>query len=150
MNAHRRLAFLYTVLTAILTSGSFAHAAQEATNTQGQGLAVAEFNKEEGFKISDSGLTTMGIEFTAIPAGKSSFLVPQDAIVRVKHSTGVYRRFEGWISLVLVKIVGRENGSYRITSEDLEAGDEIATRGTQFLRMTELDLNSDTVDTCSH
>lgn len=114
-----------------------------------QSPAVSEFNKEEGFKMTPSSLSSMGISFSTLSSG-NAWSVPKEAIVRVKHSTGVYRRYGGWISLVLVKTGGTERDTVRITSEDLQAGDEIAVHGTQFLRMTELDLNADTVDTCSH
>lgn len=52
--------------------------------------------------------------------------------------------------MVLVKILRREGDNLLVTSEDLELGDEVAVTGAVFLRMTDADLNSGTVDSCAH
>jgi predicted nucleotide-binding protein (sugar kinase/HSP70/actin superfamily) len=76
--------------------------------------------------------------------------VPQTALIHIKHSTGVYRRWEKHITMVLVKVLKRKKGEVLIRSVDLQAGDEVAISGVPFLRMTEADLNSETIDYCSH
>lgn len=119
------------------------------SNRFGPGKAVESFDKEEGFKISDKAANSLGVKFTPL-ANKGPWRVPAASIVHMKQSVAVYRRFEGWISMVLVKINSRENGFVEIQSADLEHGDEIAVSGVSFLRMTDADLNSGTVDSCAH
>jgi hypothetical protein len=62
----------------------------------------------------------------------------------------VYRRFEGELTYVIVKVTSAQNDQVLIQSEDLEAGDEVAVTGVKYLRMAETDLNSETVDNCAH
>lgn len=119
------------------------------SNRFGPGKAVEAFDKEEGFKISDKAAKSLGVKFTPI-ANKGPWRLPIASIVHMKQSVAVYRRFGGWISMVLVKINSRENGFVEIQSADLEPGDEVAVSGVSFLRMTDADLNSGTVDSCAH
>ena len=122
----------------------------EETSTRfGPGKAVEAFDKEEGFKLSEKAMKTLGVGFSKLDGG-SPWRIPKEALVRIKQSDAVYRRYEGWISLVLVKVVGQSADSIIIASEDLETGDEVGTKGAQYLRMTDADLNSGTVDSCSH
>ncbi|MCM2279017.1 MAG: hypothetical protein NDJ89_13155 [Oligoflexia bacterium] len=111
--------------------------------------AVTDFNPEEGFKMSERALQGLGVKFAKLE-GRSPWLLPAEALVRIKHSTGVYRRYEGWISLALVTVAAKSQKGLRVTSEDLQEGDEVAVTGGSFLRMTDADLNSDTVDSCAH
>lgn len=115
----------------------------------GPDKAVQAFDKEEGFKLSLKAIKTLGINFKAIE-GSGPWRVSKGAIVHLKQSSGIYRRYDGWISMVLVKIVGKDNDSVLIQSADLESSDEVAITGVQFLRMTDADLNAGTVDTCAH
>lgn len=115
----------------------------------GEKSAVTDFNPEEGFKMSADSLQTLGVRFKKLEE-KEPWTISKDAVVRIKHTSGVYRRFEGWISFVIVKSTSKKEGVISIQSEDLQPGDEIAVEGALFLRMTEADLNSDTVDSCSH
>ena len=114
-----------------------------------KGGAVMAFNKEDGFKLSNRAMSNLGVGFTNIK-GNGPWILPKLALVKIKHSIGVYRRWDGWISMVLVNVVGQTKETVTIKSIDLEAQDEVAITGVPFLRMTEADLNSDTVDACSH
>lgn len=112
--------------------------------------APAGTKGEDGnFKVSSKALEHMGIHFQALTAAKE-WQIPKDALVRIKLSEGVYRRFNGEITFVLVKVLNRNHQLVTINSEDLEAGDEVAVKGVNFLRMAEADLNSETVDNCAH
>lgn len=115
----------------------------------GPGLAVTDFSKEDGYKMSDRALKKLGIGFKALQ-GKGPWSLPAEALVHIKQSTGVYRRYEGWITLVLVNVKSRKDGMVVLESIDLQAGDEVAVSGAIFLRMTDSDLNSETVDSCAH
>jgi hypothetical protein len=115
----------------------------------GPGKAVESFDKEQGFKMSDKALSSLGVKFSKLD-GQGPWFVPKSAIVHMKQSAGVYRRYDGWISLVLVKIERQQNDLVAIRSEDLEESDEVSIRGSAFLRMTDADLNAGTVDSCAH
>ena len=111
--------------------------------------AVTAFNKEDGFKLSEKAMKNLGISFNSIN-GNGPWAIPKSSLVRIKHSVGVYRKWDGWITMVLVDIIGQTNNTVIVKSLDLEAKDEVAITGVSFLRMTEADLNSDTVDACAH
>ena len=76
--------------------------------------------------------------------------MPKSALVKIKFTDGVYRRFKGDITYVIVKVLKTDKNSVTLEAEDLEAGDEVATSGVSFLRLTEADLNSETIDNCAH
>ncbi len=148
-----------TLVASILLSGIvFASDANKATEVKteevkstqfGPNMAITDFNKEDGFKMSDKALNKLKIKFAKIQ-GVNSWTIPEEAIVKIKQSTGVYRRLDGWVTFVLVKVSQRSSGVVNITSADLENGDEVAITGVNYLRMTDADLNSDTVDSCAH
>ncbi len=115
-----------------------------------EGSAVTAFDPQEGFKLTDPSLSSLGVNFKKLAGGAGPWTVPKAALVRIKHTTGIYRRVEGWISFVLVEAQSKSSGETSIRSDDLQAGDEVAVEGASFLRMTEADLNSDTVDSCAH
>jgi hypothetical protein len=142
--------WIITLMTAI-SAASIAHAdGDEAAKSKfGKDSAVTAFDSEEGFKMNETALSSLGVQFRKLE-GSGAWSIPKDALVRIKHVTGVYRRVEGWISFVLVETPGKSNGQVTIRSEDLQAGDEVAVEGASFLRMTEADLNADTVDSCAH
>lgn len=114
-----------------------------------KGGAVTEFSAEDGFKLSEKAIKNLGVSFTSIK-GNGPWMIPKASLVRIKHSTGVYREWEGWITMVLVTIVGETSDTVTIKSVDLQDQDNVAITGVPFLRMTEADLNSDTVDSCAH
>ena len=106
--------------------------------------AVTAFDEHEGFKLGDKAVATLGVRFQALGAG-SSWTLPKSALVRIKHTTGVYRRAEGWIAFVLVQVSPTKGDSAQVRSSDLQEGDEVAVQGVPFLRMTEADLTSEEV-----
>jgi len=114
-----------------------------------KGGAVTAFSEEDGFKLSKKAIKNLDVKFKIIGSG-SHWDIPKSSLVRIKSSTGVYRKYDGWITMVLVNVVNKSKTSVRISSVDLQEGDEVATSGVKFLRMTDADLNSDTVDACAH
>lgn len=114
-----------------------------------KGGAVTAFSKEDGFKLSEKAVKNLGVRFNTL-SGSGSWMIPKSALVRIKHSTGVYRKWDGWITMVLVKVLNQTNETVTIKSVDLQDQDKVAITGVPFLRMTEADLNSDTVDSCTH
>ena len=114
-----------------------------------EGGAVTAFSADDGFKLSKKAVSNLGVSFKTLN-GAGPWIVPKSSIVRIKHSTGVYRNWDGWITMVLVKIIAQTKETVSISSIDLQDQDSLAITGVKFLRMTEADLNSDTVDSCSH
>lgn len=114
-----------------------------------KGAAVTAFTKEDGFKLRKKAIDNLGISFKTLK-GNGPWIIPKSALVHVKHSVGVYRKWDDWITLVLVNVVSQMNETVTVTSLDLEEEDLIAVTGVLFLRMTDADLNSETVDSCAH
>lgn len=123
--------------------------ASDATVELKKGGAVTAFQKEDGFKLSKKAQKNLGVQFTTLKEG-NSWIIPKSSLVTIKHSTGVYRRYEDWITLVLVQVQNHSKDLIKVSSVDLQAGDDVAISGVKFLRMTDADLNSDTVDACAH
>lgn len=144
---------LYIILTgATLVCTSYAGEKIEKSETTVElkkGGAVSAFSKEDGFKLSKKAVKNLGVSFKSLK-GTGPWMIPKSALVRIKHSTGVYRKWDGWITMVLVKVLTQTKETITIESVDLETHDEVAITGVPFLRMTEADLNSDTVDACAH
>jgi len=106
-------------------------------------------NEDGSFRVSESAKKRMGIFFMPIK-GTGPWIIPASALVKIKFTSGVYRQFEGDISYVLVKVIENQGTRLLIDSQDLEDGDDVAFAGTHFLRLTEADLKSGTVDSCAH
>jgi len=105
--------------------------------------------KDGHFSMTNKSLEHMGIKFEKLN-GDGPWKVPLTSLVKIKLTQGVYRRFENEITFVIVKVLSTDQHSAYLRSDDLEDGDEVATSGVHFLRMTETDLNSETVDNCAH
>ena len=114
-------------------------------------IAVPAGTKGENgnFKVSEKSLNHLGVMFQKLE-GLGPWTIPESSLVRIKLTQGVYRRFEGEITYVIVKATVGKKGEIVIQSEDLEPGDEVAITGAKYLRMAETDLNSETVDNCAH
>lgn len=106
-------------------------------------------NEDGSFKLPEQALSILGIKFSKLDSS-GPWKVLKNSLVNIKFTKGVYRRYEGDIAFVIVKVLKDMGNEILISSSDLEIGDEIATEGTTYLRLTEADLNSDTVDACSH
>lgn len=106
-------------------------------------------NEDGSFKLNSDAEKIMNIEFQKIHTS-GPWSIPSEALVKIKFSTGLYRRYEGDITFILVNVLKSENGKVLVSSQDIEPEDEIAIKGAAFLRLTEADLNSGTVDSCAH
>ncbi|MFT6633554.1 MAG: hypothetical protein ACJAS4_003525 [Bacteriovoracaceae bacterium] len=111
--------------------------------------AITEHSELDGFKMTKKAQENLGVTFTSL-SGIGPWKIPKTSLLKIKHSSAVFRRWDGWITIILVKVLEEGEDYFKISSVDLESNDEIAASGVQFLRMTEADLNSDTVDACSH
>lgn len=106
-------------------------------------------NEDGSFKLTQKSINFLGVKFTSI-SGHGPWEIPLNAIVSVKFTQGIYRRYEGDIAFVVVKVLKSNGANVIVSSPDLEAGDEVAYAGVNYLRLAEADLNSDSVDSCSH
>jgi hypothetical protein len=106
-------------------------------------------NEDGTFKLSEKSLNVMGIQFSKLNVS-GPWVIPKEALVKIKFTQGVYRRFENNITYVIVTVLKETSEMVTVQSEDLEIGDEVAIKGAHFLRLAEADLNSDTVDNCAH
>lgn len=106
-------------------------------------------NEDGTFKLSEKSLGVMGITFSRLDV-EGPWTISKEALVKIKFTQGVYRRYEGDITYVIVRVLKETSDTITIQSEDLEVGDEVAVKGAHFLRLAEADLNSDTVDSCSN
>lgn len=140
--------FKIILLSMNMTFASGDHAAPKNVELK-KGGAVSAFSEEDGFKLSDRAVNNLGVSYTSVK-GKGPWTIPKSALVRIKHSTGVYRKWDGWNTMVLVKVVDQGKKTVTIQSVDLQDQDEVAVTGVPFLRMTDADLNSETVDSCAH
>jgi hypothetical protein len=130
--------YLYLLMFIVILSAAYA-----------EEKAVKNFVKGEGFELSAKAQKKMGISFLALK-GKGPWKVPEEAVVNIKFSQGVYRRYENLITFVLVNSSRADDRSVWIESVDLQDGDEVAVEGMEFLRIVEADLNSETTDSCAH
>lgn len=139
---------LILILGIHLFSPSSALAEEETGTNFGPNKAVVAFDKENGFQLSEKAIQNLGVAFKGIE-GSGPWKVSANSIIHLKQSSGVYRRVDDWIMFVLVKVNQKIGSDLLISSDDLQSGDEIATSGAHFLRMTDADLNSGTVDSCA-
>lgn len=137
------------IVLCLFLSCSVLWAESENREKGGDHLAVTAFNEEYGFQMSGQALDTMRITFTTL-SGKGPWKIPKESLIHIKQSTGVYRRFSGWIDFVLVNVIRSNENQVSITSVDLQPGDEVGVGNAKFLRLIEADLKSDTVDACAH
>jgi hypothetical protein len=143
------LKFLVLLLVPFISYASDESASGDEGTNFGASKAVTAFSKDEGFKLSDKAVQNLGIEFQNV-RGAGQWKISSDAVVHLKQSSGVYRKVDGWILFVLIKVLKKSGSEVLIQSEDLQDGDEVAVKGVTFLRMTDADLNAGTVDSCAH
>jgi hypothetical protein len=116
---------------------------EELSSNIGPGFAVTEADHDQGFKLSEKALKTLGLEWKPVQ-NASAVTVPSSSLVFFKDETGVYRVRDGWIKLIEgeVEITGK---SARFMPQDktaFKSGDQIVTAGVPLLRVTELDTFS--------
>lgn len=147
---NKYFSFLSVVLlTSVSAFASGDHSAPDDPNRFGVGKAVEAADHDQGFKLSAKAEKNLGVTFQKV-TGAGPWKIPKQSLVHLKQSEAVYRRYDGWISMVLVKVVSQRGDTVTIKSADLEPDDEVAVTGVTFLRMTDSDINAGTVDTCAH
>ena len=110
---------------------------------------AAKLLEDGDFSLTPLAEKRLGIEWQSLQ-GDGSWKVPLDSIVKIKFTKAVYRKFEGRITLVILESIKQDGKFAVISSADLASGDQVAIKGTKFLRLAEVDISSSTVDNCSH
>lgn len=132
---------LLTTITYVKADGN--HDAPATT----EGAAKLLENGE--FTLSPKSEKRLGLKWEVLD-DKKPWMVPKEAIVKIKFTTGVYRKFEGRITMVILESFKESGDQVIIHSPDLEPGDEVAVKGVKYIRLAEVDISSGTVDNCSH
>lgn len=113
------------------------------------GASAGVRNDDGSFSLSEKALKLLGVNFKTLQSD-GPWEVPKSSLVKIKFTQGVYRRFEHTITYVIVKVLKENEHTLIIAAPDLQARDEIAVSAVTYLRLAEADLNSTTVDNCSH
>lgn len=111
--------------------------------------SAGSLNEDGSFKLKETSLKVLGVKFHKL-SEPGPWQVPSSSLLNIKFSKGVYRKYDNSITFILVNIIKQDDHKIVISSPDLESGDEVAVDGVTFLRLTEADLKSDTVDACAH
>ncbi|WP_413586732.1 hypothetical protein [Bdellovibrio sp. HCB274] len=99
-------------------------------------------HEEKTLKISAEAQKHLGIEFAKV-SGKSPWTLSRTALVQIKDANGVYKKHEDAIEFIDVQILKTDKDSISVRAEGLEADDEVAVKGTKFIRIMESELNSE-------
>ena len=134
---------LFTLVLSTIVRADGDHSAPPTSD------GAAKLLEDGDFSLTPAAEKRLGIEWQALQ-GDGSWKVPLDSIVKIKFTKAVYRKFEGRITLVILESIKQEGKFAVIKSADLASGDQVATKGTKFLRLAEVDISSSTVDNCSH
>ncbi len=135
------------VLFVTFCSSSFVFADGDEAPAASNG--AAKLLEDGEFTITEKSEKRLGLVWLTLK-GNGPWQVPEEAIVKIKFTKAVYRKYEGKISLIILESLKKENGSSIIQSPDLADGDKIAIKGTKYIRLAELDISSGTVDSCAH
>ena len=141
----RALALVLCLLVALVAEKSWGSEAETGGKIPS---SVAEYDPEQGFRLTEPAIKRLGIRFEMLK-GTGPWILPKTALVNVKRSIGVYRRSNGFVTLVLVEPSKSDQSTTSIKSEDLTAGDEVSVGGAAFLRVVDLDLSGGGGDSCA-
>jgi hypothetical protein len=141
-----KIFFLSLMILSFIVSPAFADGDHSAPATAD---GAAKLLEDGDFTLTPQAEKRMGIQWQKL-LGDNEWRVPKEAIVQIKFTNAVYRKFEGRITLIVLESMKETGNEVLVKSADLAAGDEVAIRGTKFLRLAEVDISSGTVDNCSH
>ncbi len=132
--------FLVITTGLLLASvASFSHAEEEAKAPPGAGpgKAVVAASKEEGIKLSERAMATIGIKTMRL---QTNFLVPSSALVHERGEFGVYVKKGEWFKYVEVEADNPSSSSVKIESKKIQPGEEIVVSDVSLLRLGELNV----------
>lgn len=141
-----KISFVIIIMISIVSTMAFADGDHAAPATLD---GAAKLLEDGDFTISPVAEKRMGLQWETL-SGAGPWKVPKQSIALIKFTKGVYRKFEGKITMVVLDKIKEEGSNVVISSPDLQEGDQVATTGVKYLRLTEVDISSGTVDNCSH
>lgn len=134
--------FWFLSLALILSVGQGGQAEEgkgEEPAGVGPGKAVLEANKTDGFKLSEVALKNIEVSAQVINSAGAQKL-PLSALVRSQEHAGVYRLRAGWFKFIEVKPASKAESGFVVQSPDIKPGDQVVTRGAEFLKLAELNI----------
>lgn len=141
-----KIASAIILLILVTSTIAFADGDHSAPATED---GAAKLLEDGDFTLSPVAEKRMGLQWETL-SGSGPWKVPKQSIALIKFTKGVYRKFEGKITMVVLTKIKEEGSNVVISSPDLQEGDQVATSGVKYLRLTEVDISSGTVDNCSH
>lgn len=111
---------------------------EEPSAGVGPGKAVLAASKSDGIRLSEKALQTLQIKTLPIQS-VSDLQVPIAALVFHQAETGIYRFRDGWFKLIPVQMRSRKAESARISSPEIQTGDQVAVSGVPLLRVADLE-----------
>ncbi len=114
--------------------------AGEESSKAGPKKALLRADEHEGFELKEG--VAKRFEIDTLVLGAKPWRIPRQALVYSKQDIQVFRlRDRLWKSIAVT--IERQGDSALIRSEELAVGDEIAVRGSQLLKVIELDAFSE-------
>ena len=98
--------------------------------------AVLLVDEEEGLKLSDEAIKTIGIKF--ITPTTNRFTILKSALVSSMRTTGVYRFREGSFKLIPVTVVKDSDEKYLVSTAEFTTGDKVVVGGASLLRVADI------------
>lgn len=103
----------------------------------GPDKGIVEADKEKGFKLSPEAEVNFAVKKIKVQSA-DGVEIPQKALVTSTVEVNVYRYRDGFYKRIDFDTVSKNTTTLRIKSKDIKQGDEIATTGLGFLRVTEI------------
>ena len=110
---------------------------EEGGANVGPDKGILEASEENGIKLAPQAIKNFGLETVQL-AGSSPWTVPTSAILHSLEETNIYRVRNGFYKRIDFNLSKRSQEQMTISSQDLNAGDEVVISGVGFLRIAEL------------
>ena len=103
----------------------------------GADKGILEADKDKGFKLSPEAEVNFKVNKVKVLSTESIEL-PRKALVASTIEVNVYRYRAGFYKRIDFETISKSATTIKIKSKDIKQGDEIATTGLGFLRVTEI------------
>jgi hypothetical protein len=103
----------------------------------GADKGILEADKDKGFKMSPEAEANFKVKKIKVQSA-DGIEIPKKALVTSTIEVNVYRYREGFYKRIDFDTISKNTTTLKIKSKDLKQGDEIATTGLGFLRVTEI------------
>lgn len=117
--------------------GEDEHGHGEENAQIGEDKGILEADKDKGFKISPEAEVNFKVEKIKVQSSEG-VEIPKKALVTSTIEVNVYRYREGFYKRIDFETISKSTTGIKIKSKDIKQGDEIATTGLGFLRVTEI------------